>query len=214
MLAEAHNGELLGQMCPNVCPDFQWIVGCRAGCSKRKSFRFGHPGTEQIQQLHRLENTVALLFLSGQMGSASQNAWVQGVPDRAMHTFFAAIFRLTLRVSSLIPREEQTAARLSLAALASTAIKMPPRFPLYRHQAERGTVGEQEDPRRLYRTGYTLQRLGHQPARQTEKHFKVERCAAHGDGLQLLVCFRQGKAADLHPRHTVAPATRVRSLDQ
>ena len=38
MLAEAHNGELLGQMCPNVCPDFQRIVGCRAGCSKRKSF--------------------------------------------------------------------------------------------------------------------------------------------------------------------------------
>ena len=141
MLAEAHNGELLGQMCPNVCPDFQWIVGCRAGCSKRKSFRFGHPGTEQIQQLHRLENTVALLFLSGQMGKRIQNAWVQGVSDRAMHPFFAAIFRLTLRVSSLIPREEQTAARLSLAALASTAIKMPPRFPLYRHQ-RRGELSE------------------------------------------------------------------------
>ena len=121
--------ELLGQMCPNVCPDFQRIVGCRAGCSKRKSFRFGHPGTEQIQQLHRLEkHSSAPVPVRSDGGSASQNAWVQGVPDRAMQPFFAAIFRLTLRVSSLIPREEQTAARLSLAALASTAIKMPPRF--------------------------------------------------------------------------------------
>ena len=48
-----------------------------------------------------------------------------------MQPFLAVIFSLTILVSNLIPRVEQTVTRLSFAALASTAIKMPPRFPLY-----------------------------------------------------------------------------------
>lgn len=214
MLAEAHNGELLGQMCPNVCPDFQWIVGCRAGCSKRKSFRFGHPGTEQIQQLHRLENTVALLFMSGQMGKRIPKCLGPGGVGQGHASLLCS--HLPFDASGVQP-DSQGGADCSKALSCSSGIdgdQNAAQIPSVPAPAERGTVGEQEDPRRLYRTGYTLQRLGHQPARQTEKHFKVERCAAHGDGLQLLVCFRQGKAADLHPRHTVAPATRVRSLDQ
>ena len=214
MLAEAHNGELLGQMCPNVCPDFQRIVGCRAGCSKRKSFRFGHPGTEQIQQLHRLENTVALLFLSGQMGKRFPKRLGPGGAGQGHAALLCS--HLPFDASGVQP-DSQGGADCSKALSCSSGIdgdQNAAQIPSVPAPAERGTVGEQEDPRRLYRTGYTLQRLGHQPARQTEKHFKVERCAAHGDGLQLLVCFRQGKAADLHPRHTVAPAARVRSLDQ
>ena len=48
-----------------------------------------------------------------------------------MQPFLAVIFCLTILVSNLIPRVEQTVTRLSFAALASTAIKMPPRFSLY-----------------------------------------------------------------------------------
>ena len=46
----------------------------------------------------------------------------------------AVIFSLTMLVFNLIPRVAQTVTRLSFAALASTAIKTPPRFPLYRHE--------------------------------------------------------------------------------
>ena len=50
---------------------------------------------------------------------------------------------------------------------------------------------------------------------QAEQHFKLERCAAHWDRPQrFLLRLRQGKPADLHPRHTVAPAARAGALPQ
>ena len=46
----------------------------------------------------------------------------------------AVIFSLTMLVFNLIPRVAQTVTRLSFVAFASTAIKTPLRFPLYRHE--------------------------------------------------------------------------------
>ena len=121
-----------------------------------------------------------------------------------MQPFLAVIFSLTILVSNLIPRVEQDRHKAFFCGLASTAIKMPPRFPLYWHE-RRAELSE----RRKMAGASTVQeapcnaRTARRPVKQNSTSNWSG--APHTGMGRKGSCTGSGreKAADLHPRHTV-----------